>query len=39
MFVYDAGHGFNCDERPSFDKKASEIALQRTLAFFAQHVG
>ncbi|MCW5773968.1 MAG: dienelactone hydrolase family protein [Rhodospirillaceae bacterium] len=39
IFIYDADHGFNCDERPSFNKKASEIALQRTLAFFAQHVG
>ena len=39
VFVYEAGHGFNCDERPSYDKKSAEIALQRTLAFFAQHVG
>ena len=36
IFIYDADHGFNCDERPSYDKKAAEIALQRTLAFFAQ---
>jgi carboxymethylenebutenolidase len=39
MFIYDADHGFNCDERPSYNKQAAEIALQRTLAFFAQHVG
>lgn len=39
IWVYDADHGFNCDERPSFDKKATDIALQRTLAFFAQNVG
>ena len=39
IFVYEAGHGFNCDERPSYNAKAAEIALQRTLAFFAQHVG
>jgi len=39
IFIYDAEHGFNCDERPSYNKKAAEIALQRTLAFFAQHVG
>ncbi|MGH7005392.1 MAG: dienelactone hydrolase family protein, partial [Alphaproteobacteria bacterium] len=39
IFVYEADHGFNCDERPSYNKKAAEIALQRTLAFFAQHVG
>jgi carboxymethylenebutenolidase len=39
VFVYDADHGFNCDERPSYNKKSAEIALQRTLAFFGQHVG
>ena len=39
IWVYDADHGFNCDERPSYDKKAAEVALQRTLAFFAQNVG
>jgi carboxymethylenebutenolidase len=39
IFIYDADHGFNCDERPSYNKKAAEIALQRTLAFFAQYVG
>ncbi len=39
IFIYEAGHGFNCDERPSFDQKSADIALQRTLAFFAQHVG
>jgi carboxymethylenebutenolidase len=39
IFVYDADHGFNCDERPSYDKKATEIALQRTLAFFAHNLG
>lgn len=36
---YDAGHGFNCDQRPSYDADASKLARQRTLAFFAQHVG
>lgn len=39
IFIYDADHGFNCDERPSYNKKAADIAFQRTLAFFAQHVG
>ena len=35
---YDAGHGFNCDQRPSFDAAASALARQRTLEFLAKHV-
>jgi carboxymethylenebutenolidase len=29
----DAGHGFVCDERPSFQKTATDVARQRTAAF------
>ncbi|MCD6672331.1 MAG: dienelactone hydrolase family protein [Burkholderiaceae bacterium] len=36
---YDAGHGFNCDQRASYDADASRLARQRTLEFFAKHVG
>lgn len=36
---YDAGHGFNCDQRSSYDADASKLARQRTLAFLAGHVG
>ena len=36
---YDAGHGFNCDQRGSFDPAAAKLARERTLAFLAQHVG
>ncbi|HTZ76726.1 MAG TPA: dienelactone hydrolase family protein [Stellaceae bacterium] len=39
IYIYSAGHGFSCDERGSFDAGASKTALDRTLAFFAQHVG
>jgi carboxymethylenebutenolidase len=38
VYVYSAGHGFSCDERGSFDKEASDLARERTLAFFAQHI-
>jgi carboxymethylenebutenolidase len=39
MHVYDAGHGFNCDDRPgSYDKAAADLALQRTLDFFKAHL-
>ncbi|HEX6572990.1 MAG TPA: dienelactone hydrolase family protein [Steroidobacteraceae bacterium] len=37
--VYDAGHGFNCTDRASFDAAAAHLALERTLAFFESHVG
>jgi len=39
FYVYDADHGFNCDARASFDPKAAALARERTLAFFAKHLG
>ncbi len=39
LHVYPAGHGFNCDERGSYDAPSAKLAWERTLAFFAQHVG
>lgn len=39
VFVYEgAGHGFGCDERPSYDKAATELAERRSQAFFMQHL-
>ena len=38
-FVYEADHGFNCDQRGSFDTAASAAARARTQAFFAKHLG
>jgi len=35
VFVYAADHGFNCDERESYDAAAAEEAERRTMAFFA----
>ena len=37
--VYAANHGFNCDQRGSYDEAAATLARQRTLAFLAQHLG
>ena len=37
--VYEADHGFNCDQRGSYDAPASKLAKERTLAFFANHLG
>jgi carboxymethylenebutenolidase len=39
IFVYPgAQHGFGCDERASYDKPSSDLAWQRSLAFFAAHL-
>ena len=39
VHVYKANHGFNCDQRGSFDADAARTARERTLAFFARHLG
>lgn len=38
VHVYAADHGFNCDQRGSWDAAAAQLARERTLAFFAQHL-
>ena len=37
--LYDADHGFHCDERGSYDAAAARLAGERTLAFLRRHVG
>lgn len=37
--LYDAGHAFNCDERANYNPASAQLALTRTLAFLAKHVG
>ena len=39
VHVYGSGHGFNCEQRGSYNAEAAALARQRTLAFFQQHVG
>ena len=39
VHVYNANHGFNCDQRGSYNEAAAQLARERTLAFFAQHLG
>ncbi|HEY5928132.1 MAG TPA: dienelactone hydrolase family protein [Kofleriaceae bacterium] len=39
FFIYAADHGFNCDERGSYDRAAADLARERTLDFFRLHVG
>jgi carboxymethylenebutenolidase len=38
VHVYSADHGFNCDQRESYDAPAARLARERTLAFFAKHL-
>lgn len=39
FYVYDgAGHGFNCDLRPSYDAAAAALARRRTLDFLASRL-
>ena len=39
IYLYPAGHGFNCDERASYDPESARVARERTLAFLKKHVG
>ena len=39
VYLYPAGHGFNCDERGSYDADSAKLAWGRTLEFFGKHVG
>ena len=38
VHVYAADHGFNCDQRASYDEAAAALASERTQAFFAAHL-
>lgn len=38
IHIYDAGHGFSCDERASYDETSHKVALERTLAFLKEHL-
>lgn len=39
IFIYPADHGFNCDQRGSYNAPAAKQARGRTLEFFRKHVG
>ena len=36
---YPAGHGFNCDQRGSFNADSAKLARRRTLDFLARYIG
>ena len=39
VFIYAADHGFNCDQRASFDAPSAKLARERTLQFLQRHIG
>ncbi|MGH8668835.1 MAG: dienelactone hydrolase family protein [Burkholderiales bacterium] len=39
IFIYSADHGFNCDQRGSYNAPAAKQARERTLEFFRKHIG
>lgn len=38
-FYAGAGHGFNCNERGSYNEAAAKLARQRALEFLGRHIG
>ena len=38
VHVYHANHGFNCDQRASYDEASAKLARERTVAFFGKHL-
>jgi carboxymethylenebutenolidase len=38
-YFYAAGHGFNCDQRGSYNAESAKLARKRSLEFLAKHVG
>ena len=39
VYIYAADHGFNCDQRGSYDAASAKLARERTLTFLQRHVG
>jgi carboxymethylenebutenolidase len=39
VYIYPADHGFNCDERASYDAPSAALARTRTLDFLAKTIG
>ncbi len=39
LYVYPADHGFNCDQRGSYDAEAARLAWQRSVDFLHRHLG
>ena len=38
IFLYEAGHGFNCDARASYDAASAKLARERSLPFLKKNL-
>ncbi|HZS27835.1 MAG TPA: dienelactone hydrolase family protein [Candidatus Angelobacter sp.] len=38
VYMYQAGHGFNCDQRKDYDAASAKLARQRTLEFLRKYL-
>jgi carboxymethylenebutenolidase len=38
IYLYEAGHGFNCDARASFDASSAKLARERSLGFLKENL-
>jgi carboxymethylenebutenolidase len=38
IFLYEAGHGFNCDQRESYEPVSVALARQRTIQFLQENL-
>jgi carboxymethylenebutenolidase len=38
VHIYEAGHGFNCEERADFHAPSAGLARERALAFLRAHL-
>ena len=38
-YFYPAGHGFNCDQRGSYDAASAKLARERTIEMFRKQIG
>lgn len=38
IYLYDAGHGFNCDARASYDAASAKLARERSLPFLRKNL-
>jgi carboxymethylenebutenolidase len=38
IYLYEAGHGFNCDARASYDASSAKLARERSLGFLKENL-
>jgi carboxymethylenebutenolidase len=38
IYWYDAGHGFSCNDRSSYNAEAAGLARERSLEFLKKHL-